>query len=442
MLKTFQYRLYPSNRQERLLREQLEELRWLWNTLLAERKQAWEDHQETIDYYEQKAELPSLKAGVRPGLTQVHSQVVQDVVLRLKKAMDAFFRRLKAGETPGYPRFRGKGRYDSLTYPQWENGVKLSASDKRLLLSKLGEVKLIYHCPLQGTPKTATIRRTPTGKWFVTISCDWEPTPLPPTGKEVGIDVGLKTFATLSDEQEIANPRFFRAEEQALAKAQRKHQVALDAHKAKRAEVTKRVQHEQPDLDDAGIWQTVSKDAQEQAMWKQRQRRRRVVARTHERARWKRQEFAHQHSRRILNNFDLIAVEDLSVKHLVQNGSLAKSIHDAAWSQFAALIAWKAACAARRFIAVNPAYTSQECSGCGQRKTDLTLADRMYHCRSCGLVMDRDLNAAVNILAVGRHCLASAEKPPVFMRGESSRTGQMQIVWPQELSPHRRRQQG
>ena len=186
MLKSFNYRLYPTKRQQRLLSEQLEELRWLWNTLLAERKQAWEERQETIDYYDQKAELPRLKADVRPGLKEVHSQVVQDVALRLKKAMDAFFRRLKAGENPGYPRFRGKGRYDSLTYPQWENGVKLSASGKRLLLSKVGDVKLVSHRPLEGTPKTATIRRTTTGKWFVTISCEWDPTPLPPTGQAGG----------------------------------------------------------------------------------------------------------------------------------------------------------------------------------------------------------------------------------------------------------------
>jgi putative transposase len=169
----------------------LEELRWLWNTLLTERKQAWEERQETVDYYEQKAELPALKADVRPGLQQVYSQVVQDVALRVKKAMDAFFRRLKAGETPGYPRFRGKGRYDSLTYPQWEKGVKLSASGKRLLLSKVGDVKIIVHRPLEGRPKTATIRRTATGKWYVTFSCEWEPMPLPPTGQAVGIDVGL-----------------------------------------------------------------------------------------------------------------------------------------------------------------------------------------------------------------------------------------------------------
>ncbi|MBA3822409.1 MAG: transposase, partial [Ktedonobacterales bacterium] len=222
MLKTFKYRVYPTKRQERVLTEQLEECRWLWNTLLAERKTAWEERQEAIDYYDQKAELPGLKADARPGLKQVHSQVAQEVVLRLKKAMEAFFRRLKAGENPGYPRFRGKGRYDSLTYPQWENGVKLSVSGKRLTLSKVGDVKLIYHRPLEGTPKTATIRRTATGKWFVTIACEWEPTPLPPTGKPVGIDVGLKTFATMSDGQEIANPRFFRSEETELAKAQRK----------------------------------------------------------------------------------------------------------------------------------------------------------------------------------------------------------------------------
>ena len=112
MLKSFKHRLYPTKRQQRVLSEQLEELRWLWNTLLAERKQAWEERQETVDYYDHRAEPPALKPDVRPGLKQVHSQVAQDVALRVKKAMDAFFRRLKSGETPGYPRFRGAGRYD------------------------------------------------------------------------------------------------------------------------------------------------------------------------------------------------------------------------------------------------------------------------------------------------------------------------------------------
>ena len=130
--------------------------------------------------------------------------------------------------------------------------------------------------------------------------------------------------------------------------------------------------------------------------------------RANTRARWKREDFAHQHRRRIVNACDVIALEDLSVTSMVQDGRLAKSIHDAAWSQFATLIAWKAGWAARRSIAVNPAHTSPDCSGCGNRKVDLTLADRVYRCVACGLVIDRDLNASRNILAVGRHCLGLA----------------------------------
>jgi putative transposase len=114
MLTSFTYRLSPTTRQQRLLSEQLEELRWLCHTLLAARKQAGEERREAVDYYEQKADLPALKAAVRPGLQQVHSQVVQDVALRLNKALDASFRRLKSGETPGSPRYRGTGRDDSL----------------------------------------------------------------------------------------------------------------------------------------------------------------------------------------------------------------------------------------------------------------------------------------------------------------------------------------
>jgi putative transposase len=247
------------------------------------------------------------------------------------------------------------------------------------MLAKIGDVKIVYHRPLEGKPKTATVRRAATGEWFVTITCEWEPTALPPSGQEVG----LRTFATLTQGEPIENPRRFRLEEHALAEAQRKHRVALDAHTERRADVTARVKQAQPDLDEAGVWQIVSQESAEWVAWRERQRRRKIVARTHELTRWKREDFARRHSRR-----------------------LAKSIHDAAWSHFADLIAWKAACAARRFIAVNPARTSQDCSGGGARKTD-----RPYQCPACGLVIDRDLSAARNILALGRQCLAQAEKP-------------------------------
>jgi putative transposase len=335
---------------------------------------------------------------------------VQDVIRRLQKASNAFFRRLKAGENPGYPRFRGRGRYDSLTYPQWNNGVKLSASGKRLILSKIGDVNLISHRPLEGAPKTATIRRTPTGKWFVTISCEWEPTPLPPTGQEVGIDVGLKVFAMPSVGDPLENPRFFRTEEHELGKVQRKHRVALDVHKAVRATLTQQLKQTYPDLDARAVWTRVSQDTNEQRAWRERRRRRRIVARTHERIRWRRSDFTPQASRRVVNHYDLRAVEALSVQNMMANHALAKSVHDMAWTQFASLLACKAAWADRRLVAVNPAYTSQDCSSCGWRHPGLTLADRMFYCQNparpdCGLVLDRDHNASLNILARGKALL-------------------------------------
>jgi putative transposase len=371
MLKTFKYRLYPTKQQQRLLDQQLEECRWLYNHLLAERRDAWEQRQESLRYYNQATSLPELKAE-RPTMGSVHSQVLQNVAVRIDLAFKAFFRRTKTGEAPGYPRFRGIGRYASITYPQVPVGCKLEADGKRLRLYGVGQVKIIVHRPLEGMPKTATISLSSTGKWYVCFSCECdELAPLPDTGPLVGIDVGLKTFATLSDGQEIVNPRFFRREEHALSKAHRR----------------------------------LSK---EEMGTPKRAKRRRVVARVHERIRWRRGDFTHQHSRRIVNQFDLIAVEDLSVNQMVHHHCLAKSIHDVAWGQFTRLLAYKAAWAGRKYVAVNPAYTSQDCSRCGHRNTDLTLADRSYTCSCCGIVLDRDLNASLNILRLGQQSLASA----------------------------------
>jgi putative transposase len=370
MRKTFKYRLYPNKQQQRLLEQQLEECRWLYNRLLAERRDAWEQRQESVRLYDQHATLPALKVE-RPSLAGVQSQVLQNVAVRIDLAFKAFFRRCTAGAAPGYPRFRGKGRYDSLTFPQVPVGCKLDVEAKRLRVMNIGVVKIVLHRPLEGIPKIATIRRSSTGKWYASFSCECaEPSPLPETGQQVGIDVGLKTFATLSTGDEVANPRFFRHAELALAKAQRRLAKA-------------------------------EKDTPEQA------ERRQVVARVYERSTWRRSDFAHQHSRRIVDAFAVIAVEDLAVNQMTHNHGLAKSIHDAAWSQFADFIAYKAAWAGRRFVAVNPAYTTQDCSQCGHRQV-LSLADRTYTCPCCGVVVDRDFNASLNILRVGQHSLASA----------------------------------
>ena len=189
MRKTFKYRLYPN-------KQQLEECRWLYNELLAARRDAWEQRQESLRLYDQQATLPALKAA-RPTLAGVQSQVLQNVAVRIDLAFQAFFRRVRAGEKPGYPRFRGQGRYDSITFPQVPVGCKLDAETKRLRIANVGLVKIILHRPLEGAPKTATISRSSTGKWYVCFSCECaEPSPLPATGQQVGIDVGLKTFAT------------------------------------------------------------------------------------------------------------------------------------------------------------------------------------------------------------------------------------------------------
>ena len=354
MRKTFRYRLYPNKQQQRLLAQQLEECRWLYNDLLAARRAAWEQRQEALRLYDQQAMLPVLKVA-RPALASVQSQVLQNVAVRIDLAFQAFFRRVRSGEKPGYPRFRGAGRYASITYPQVPVGCKLDAEARRVRLHGVGLVKIILHRPLEGVPKTATISRSSTGKWYVCFSCECaEPSPLPTTGQQVGIDVGLKTFATLSTGQEIANPRFFRQQETALAKVQRRLSKA-----------------------ETGT--------------PERMERRKVVARVHERIAWRRGDFTHQHSRRIVDAFDLIAVEDLSVNRMTHNQCLAKSIQDAAWSQFTTLLAYKAAWAGRQYGAVNPAYTSQDCSQCGHRQT-LSLADRIYTCPCCGVVLERVMN--------------------------------------------------
>ncbi len=156
MRKTFKYRLYPNKQQQRLLEQQLEECRWLYNELLAARRDAWEQRQESVRLYDQQATLPLLK-GARPTLAHVQSQVLQNVAVRIDLAFQAFFRRVRAGEKPGYPRFRGQGRYDSITYPQVPVGCKMDVASRRVRLHGVGLVKIILHRPLEGTPKTATV---------------------------------------------------------------------------------------------------------------------------------------------------------------------------------------------------------------------------------------------------------------------------------------------
>lgn len=358
MLKSYTYRLYPTKKQQTILNQTLEECRLLYNHFLEQRKNSWEQNKKSLNYHSQAVSIPKLKQE-RQTLNNIYSQVLQNVAVRIDLAFKSFFRRVKAGEKPGYPRFRGKGWYDSITYPQTGFEIK----DGRLKLSKIGSIKFKYHRQLEGKIKTCSVKRSATGKWYVSFSCIVDVKPLPKSEKIVGIDMGLESFATLSDGSKISNPRFFRQDEKDLTKVQRK----------------------------------LSKTEKETT---ERKRRRKAVAKVHERISNRRNNFAHQESRNIVNQFDTICIEDLSVNQMVHNRCLSKSIHDAAWSQFAQYLFYKAESADRTLVRVNPAYTSQTCNKCGHREPK-KLSDRVHHCACCGFVCNRDHNASLNILSLG-----------------------------------------
>jgi putative transposase len=379
MIKTFKYRLFPTHHQLHILQQTLEECRWLYNQTLAYRKNAWETEQRHTSWYDTTAKIPILKAE-RPSLKLVHSQVLQEVTKRVDLAFKAFFSRVKNGQKPGYPRFKGYGRYDSFTYTQ--SGFTLDSKAKRLSLSKMGDIYIELHRPLKGTILNLTIIRSSTDKWYACFSVECQANLLPPNPNQVGLDAGLATFATLSDGVQIENPRFFRKAEKALAKAQRKLSQTAKPAKGEKASP-------------------------------ERVRARKVVARTHERTKFKRQNFTHQESRKIINHNGLVAVEDLRINNLNKNHRLAKSIMDAAWSSFFDQLCAKAGEAGRTFVKVNPAYTSQTCSSCGYRQvTKLTLAERIFACPSCQLQLDRDLNAALNIKALGLQSVGLSVEAP------------------------------
>src|ERR1700691_1565775 len=194
--KSFRFRLRPTKKQARLLQTQLDECRWLYNELLEQRILGFEELDMSLSKYQQSMLLPLLKEE-RPSLAQVHSQVLQNIVDRLDKAFQSFFRRCKAGEKPGFPRFRSMHRYNSFCYPQ--SGFALVG--QVLKLSKIGPIRVKMHRSIEGEVKTCTLRRNASGDWDVSFSCEAVVVPLSPKQESIGIDVGLEHFATLSDGQ-------------------------------------------------------------------------------------------------------------------------------------------------------------------------------------------------------------------------------------------------
>jgi putative transposase len=367
--KSFQFRLRPTKKQGRLLNEQLEECRWLYNELLSQRKLSFEELNESLSKYQQLMFLPLLKEE-RLALAKVHSQVLQNVVDRLDKAFQNFFRRCQKGEKPGFPRFRGMHRYNSLCYPQ----SGFSVQGNCVALSKLGLIRIKQHRPITGTIKTCTLRRNASGDWDISLSCEVEVSPQPTLIDSVGIDMGLSTFATLSNGKEVANPRFFKKGEKRLATAQRK-------------------------LAKLAIGTTA------------RRKQGKVVAKTHEKIRNQRKDFCHKQAKKIVDQYQYICIEELQTAKMVEKSPLAKFITDASWSQFHQFLTYKAVEAGRKLGTVNPAYTTQDCSQCGYREPK-ALSQRWHDCPQCGFRATRDFNAAQNILALGLDGLGVTLRSP------------------------------
>lgn len=362
MIRAFKYRIYPSSAQQKKLLETFELLRELYNAALQERRDAYKKHKISISYNEQAKSLSLIKEG-RPEYKGINSQIQQQTLLRLDKAFKAFFRRVKNGEKAGYPRFKGKGQFKTITFPQPDKtGLFLLGKDKqkgkKVEVSNIGKIKVKLHRPIQGTVKQASISLDSDGKWHILYTCDnVQQILLSKTNQAVGVDLGITTFAALSNEEKIENPRFFEKAQKRLKKSQR---ILAKKKKGSKGRVKARFQ----------------------------------VAKIHSEIRRSRLDFHHKEALTLVKRFDRIAIENLNVKGLSQ-GFLSKQVNDASWGQFISILLCKAESAGKEVIKINPSGTSQECSKCGIiTKKDLSI--RVHKCSNvyCGYIVDRDVNAA------------------------------------------------
>ncbi|HVS28610.1 MAG TPA: transposase [Solirubrobacteraceae bacterium] len=363
MRRSYRYRIYPTGRQTEALEAQIVEACDLYNAALDQRRRAWREHGLYVGYHDQSAQLRELRAaGLIDSSANFWSQ--QAVLRRLDRAFQAFFRRVKAGEKPGYPRFRSRRRFDTLefSFAGHAGGIELT-DQARLRVQGVGHVKVKLHRAIPAEAKLCEARVSRrNGRWYVSIALDAvAPRPLPATGRAVGLDMGVQTFAATSDGELIAGPRANRTAAAAVRRAQRKVARRKRGSNRRRKAVG-------------------------------------LLARQREHEANVRRDHAHKRARTLVERYDTICVEQLNYRGLAK-GMLARDCNDQGWASFVALLAEKAEDAARRLVLVDPKNTSQACSACGAIVTK-TLGVRVHHC-ACGYRADRDVNAARNILARG-----------------------------------------
>ncbi|MGI8639898.1 MAG: RNA-guided endonuclease InsQ/TnpB family protein [Pyrinomonadaceae bacterium] len=373
--KSFKFRIFPSKTQSQKLEQTLFLCRDLYNAALAERKQAYQLNRISLNYYDQANQLSEIKS-TNPEYKDVHSQVCQDVLKRLDKSFQSFFRRVKQGVKAGFPRFKGKNFFDSFCHTQ--SGFSLSGN--KLTLSKIGTVKIKLSREIVGKVKQCRIKKE-IDKWFVIFTVETVIERLPKTGKEIGIDVGIENFCNLSDGTQIDNWKYYEQSNKKLRISQRSVSRKRQGSNSRRKAVLK-------------------------------------LRKIHQKIKNQRADFQHKLSTHLVKEFDLIAIEKLNILGL-SKGILSKQIHDVSWSSFFEMIRYKAENAGRELKEVNPNYTSQTCL-CGNREKK-TLSQRWHNCVQCGLSIHRDILSAKIILLLGQSgkdikwavapCL-SLESPP------------------------------
>jgi putative transposase len=384
MRRAYKFRMRPTAKQHVALAACVEAHRELYNAALEERRHAWAHSRTHVYYTDQAAQLTDIWAA-RPDMAVWSYSSQQATLRRLTKAFDGFFRRMKSGQRPGYPRFRGRGRFDSVEWPKDGDGARWHPDTSRVYLQGVGQVKVGAHRTVQGRVKTIQIRREGR-RWMLVLSCDdVAANPLPGTGRQAGIDVGIVSFATTSDGEHVSNPRWGRAAADKLVAAQRR------LARAKRGS-------------------------------KNRGRRRQTVGARHRKIANQRKDFHHKQAHRLVAHYDLLVVEDLAIAHMVRrvkprpdpdrpgqylpNGARAKSalnrsISDAGWGQFVSILRAKAEDAGRTWIEVDPRHTSDRCEACGHAAPGNRVTQAEFRCQRCLHRADADEHAARNILWAG-----------------------------------------
>jgi putative transposase len=355
---SYKYRLKPSPGQETVLQEQLRLCRLMYNTLLEHSFNERRAGRGTPTHKALTYLLPAMKAR-KPELNTVFSQVLQNVAKRVRSGFESYWNRKRAGLKAHLPRFRGEDRYDSLTYPQF--GFRLK--DGVLCLSKIGDVRIVQHRPVEGEAKTLTVTRSRAGKWFAVFASEVEAKPIQNRLPAVGVDFGLSSLVALSDGTLIEAPRSYRWSEERLGRAQR------SLSRKKRGS-------------------------------RNREKARRRVASACERVANQRRDFAYKTARSIVNRYERVYVEDLKVQSMMRNRRLSKSLGDAGWGMLRNALTYMAERSEGVTAFVNPRGTSQTCSGCGAY-VEKDLSVRTHRCPGCGLTIDRDVNAALNVLKRG-----------------------------------------